>query len=218
MIKIKQEIRDWWNQNPCSPKDRYITHPWILRYFDEGRGKKMLEVGCGIGEDSFQFVLHGADITSLDISSISLKKAKMLFKRFGVKGKFKLGDAENLPFEDETFEFIYSYGVLHHTPNTHIAINEIYRVLKPKGKILIMLYNKNSFFNLMHNIQEMEGTNSPEEPCPIVQCFSKKEIKEMFSMFSEITITTENIGRLSRFLPNFINNNFGWFMIIRGLK
>jgi len=96
-----KRIREFWNNNPCNPVGRYDIHPWLLDYFHEGKDKKMLEIGCGLGEDSSRFLAVGSDVVSLDMSSNSIKIA-----RFKIKGKFVLADAENLPIKRI---FIFSF-------------------------------------------------------------------------------------------------------------
>jgi ubiquinone/menaquinone biosynthesis C-methylase UbiE len=122
--------------------------PHIIEFtdFKAQKNKNVLEVGSGPGNDSSMFARAGANVTALDLSPRNIQAARKRFKTLQVPGKFLNGDAENLPFLDNTFDFIYSHGVLHHTPNTDRTIQEIYRVLKPGGQALIYLYHKNSAY------------------------------------------------------------------------
>jgi ubiquinone/menaquinone biosynthesis C-methylase UbiE len=119
--------------------------PQIPRFvkFEKYKGLKILEVGCGIGTDLTNFAKSN-DAVGIDISKESLKLAKENFKLHDLKGKFIHASATKLPFKDKAFDLIYSCGVLHHIPNIINAVSEIHRVLKPKGKIIILLYNLKS--------------------------------------------------------------------------
>ena len=108
---------------------------------------KVLEIGSGAGAHSSLFCMKGGDVTALDIT---LDRAHATSKKLNVldesKNSFAIhADAEKLPFDDDYFDIVYSNGVLHHTHDTQRAVNEVYRVLKPKGKAVIMLYAKHSF-------------------------------------------------------------------------
>src|SRR5713101_1285301 len=159
----KKRIQSYWSQNPQGSKrvplreekeffasyekHRYEVEPLIPRIaeFEMSRGKHVLEVGCGVGTDLRQFAKNGALITGLDISPRSAKLAALSLHLFGLEGDIVVGDAESLPFKDEAFDQAYSYGVLHHTPHTFRAIQEVYRVLKIPGGATVMLYHKYSF-------------------------------------------------------------------------
>lgn len=111
----------------------------------EVRGLKILEVGSGGGGHSALFKLHGADVTAIDITAErAVSTAKMLSLLPGDSGLSLHADAENLPFQSDTFDIVYSNGVIHHSENTEKCVSEIYRVLKPGGRAIIMLYAKPS--------------------------------------------------------------------------
>ncbi|MBC8043267.1 MAG: class I SAM-dependent methyltransferase, partial [Rhizobacter sp.] len=160
---LKSDVHDYWNQNPCGTqftelgrgskafydeveRFRYATQPFMSRLcgFDNFAGKRLLEIGCGLGTDLLQFARAGAITTGVDLTEESVALAKKRFELYGVPGDFQVADAEKLPFAADSFDAVYSFGVLHHTPDTQKAIDEVYRVLKPGGKIVIMLYHKQS--------------------------------------------------------------------------
>lgn len=124
-----------------------VYSPWLrsVARFDQYGGKRMLEVGCGMGTDLLQYARGGAYVTGIDLTLRHLELAAQRFRFFHQQGVFINADAENLPFPDATFDFAFTNGVLHHTPDTQGAINEIHRVLKPGGEALILLYHRNSF-------------------------------------------------------------------------
>jgi SAM-dependent methyltransferase len=106
---------------------------------------KVLEIGCGLGTDGAQFAKAGADYTGIDLTKASIALAKKRFELAGLKGEFRVSDAENLDFADVTFDVVYSHGVLHHTPDTAKAVREIHRILKPGGRAMVMLYHRGSY-------------------------------------------------------------------------
>src|SRR5581483_5588066 len=128
-------------------RHRYgVYGPWMPKVmeFDQHRGKKLLEIGAGLGTDHVQFAKNGALTTDLDLSSGHLEHAKRNMALRGLEGEFIHGDAESMPFEDEAFDVVYSNGVIHHTPNTQRVVDEMYRVLKPGGRVIVMVYAENS--------------------------------------------------------------------------
>jgi SAM-dependent methyltransferase len=116
------------------------------RIFDYARyrGAKILEVGCGMGCMAGHWAEHGADVTAIDINPVAIEKTRRRFEIFGYSGDIREVDGEALPFADATFDFVFSWGVIHHTPGIGRAAREMYRVLKPGGKMALMLYNRES--------------------------------------------------------------------------
>ena len=112
--------------------------------YERFRGKRVLEIGCGMGCMASQWASHGADITAVDLNPVAIEKTIRRFELFGLKGDIREVDAETLPFADATFDLVYSWGVIHHTPGIEQAAREMFRVLKPGGRLALMLYNRNS--------------------------------------------------------------------------
>jgi ubiquinone/menaquinone biosynthesis C-methylase UbiE len=113
--------------------------------FAEQKGKKVLEIGCGNGADGVMFAQAGAEYTGVDLTEAAVEATRIHFQVMGLKGTFQIENAERLSFPDESFDFVYSHGVLHHTPHPENAFSELRRVLKPGGKAVLMLYHKHSF-------------------------------------------------------------------------
>jgi SAM-dependent methyltransferase len=113
--------------------------------FAGSRGKQVLEIGCGNGADGAMFALNGASYTGVDLTQTAVEATRRHFWSLGLTGKFQVENAEALSFEGESFDIVYSYGVLHHTPHPSRGIQEVWRVLKPGGRAIVMLYNKRSF-------------------------------------------------------------------------
>ncbi len=161
---LKERVRAFWQANPCGVKfadappgtrkfyelveaHRY-TKEWhipIAADFESARGLKVLEIGCGLGTDGAQFAQAGADYTGVDLTEAAVELARRRFEMFGIPGEFQTADAEQLQFADNTFDLVYSHGVLHHTPETEKAIGEIHRVLRPGGRAVVMLYHRDSY-------------------------------------------------------------------------
>ncbi|MDQ1639850.1 MAG: hypothetical protein QOF62_3189 [Pyrinomonadaceae bacterium] len=161
---LKERVRAFWQANPCGVKfadaepgsRRFYELVEAHRYAKEwhipaaadfagARGLKVLEIGCGLGTDGAQFSKAGADYTGVDLTEAAVEFARKRFALFDLPGKFQTADAENLEFADESFDVVYSHGVLHHTPDTVRAIREIHRVLRPGGRAIVMLYHRDSY-------------------------------------------------------------------------
>jgi len=128
-------------------EQRYRTewHIPLLVPFAEAKGHTVLEIGTGNGADGAMFAMNGANYTGVDLTETALQATRRHFDVLGLHGRFQRENAEKLSFPDESFDWVYSHGVLHHTPNPQSAINEVWRVLKPNGRAIIMLYHKRSF-------------------------------------------------------------------------
>lgn len=161
---LKERVRAFWQANPCGVKfadaepgsrrfyelveaHRY-TKEWHIPQaanFAATRGLKVLEIGCGLGTDGAQFAEAGADYTGVDLTEAAVELARKRFELFDLSGQFQTADAEKLPFADNSFDLVYSHGVLHHTPDTRKAIQEVHRALRPGGRAVVMLYHRGSY-------------------------------------------------------------------------
>jgi SAM-dependent methyltransferase len=161
---LKERVRDFWQANPCGTKfadappgtrafyERVEAHRYAKEWhipaaagFTSARGLRVLEIGCGLGTDGAQFARAGANYTGVDLTEAAVSLARRNFELQNLAGEFRTADAENLDFADETFDLVYSHGVLHHTPDTARAIREVHRVLKPSGRAVVMLYHRDSY-------------------------------------------------------------------------
>jgi SAM-dependent methyltransferase len=161
---LKERVRAFWQAHPCGTKfsdaeigtreffERVEAHRYAKEWhipaaanFAAARGLRVLEIGCGLGIDGAQFALAGADYTGIDLTNASIELARKRFELAGLRGEFRIADAEQLDFPDNAFDLVYSHGVLHHTPDTARAVREIHRVLKPGGRAIVMLYHRGSY-------------------------------------------------------------------------
>lgn len=127
-------------------QERYNHQSHILEILSkiDWRTKRVLEVGTGVGTDARKIIKYGADYTGVNIDQGSAKATAKAFDVFRLKGKVIECSATELCFEDECFDIVYSFGVLHHIPEVGKSVSEIYRILKPGGELIIMLYNRAS--------------------------------------------------------------------------
>lgn len=162
-VELKGRVRRFWDNQPCGVRHgeappgtkgfyeaveahRYEAefHIPAVAEFTQHRNERVLEIGGGLGTDGRQFARNGARYVDADLSGNSLSLARQGFLLERLTGGFTQTDAESLPFASETFDLVYSHGVLHHTPDTERAIGEVFRVLKRGGKAIIMLYARES--------------------------------------------------------------------------
>ena len=163
-LASKTAVADFWNAEPCGTRylgeksefeaharARYQLEPHIHGFagFASARGLRVLEVGVGMGADYEQWLKTGAIATGVDLSPVSLERAQRRCELAGLLPDLRLSDAEDLPFTSNTFDVVYSYGVMHHSPDTAKCLNEAWRVLKPGGEARIMLYHHVSLTGIM---------------------------------------------------------------------
>lgn len=151
--ELKKSVKAHWEDETCGTrygdeieKARYELEPFILGFADfcGAKGKKVLEIGVGAGVDFYNWIAAGAHATGVDLTDAAIKITHERLEKKKINSeKYKLltADAENLPFKDNEFDLVYSWGVLHHTPDTVHAFKEAFRVLKPGGSLKAMIYH-----------------------------------------------------------------------------
>jgi 2-polyprenyl-3-methyl-5-hydroxy-6-metoxy-1,4-benzoquinol methylase len=198
MSNIESKIVDYWNQQPCNIKHskhevgteeyfnevsakRYRVEPHILDFagFHLWRGRRVLEIGCGIGSDAEQFARHGADYVGIDISDESINLCRRRFRVQDVHGEFHRGSVTDLEFLKHLgkFDLVYSYGVLHHFPSMDQHLANIAKVLEPGGELRFMVYARNSWKYAM--IQKGLDQFEAQADCPYAEAYTKEEITEL---------------------------------------
>jgi len=166
---IEADIKDFWQSNPCGAKlvgdltaeerreyedffarydeYRYRKEPHILTNLDkiDISGKRVLEIGLGQGADAEALVRRGAIYSGIDLTEESVKRVKMRFELKDLEfEKIEQASALEIPFADNSFDVVFSHGVLHHIPEVKTASREIARILRPGGELVSMLYAKRS--------------------------------------------------------------------------
>jgi SAM-dependent methyltransferase len=124
--------------------------------YERYQGKKVLEIGCGMGTMIMNWAQHGAEVTGVDLNPVAIAQTRRRFEVFGLTGVIQEMDANALRFDDASFDYVYSWGVLHHSPNLNKSLLELLRVLRPGGEYGIMLYNRASIYS-WYLIRYLEG-------------------------------------------------------------
>jgi SAM-dependent methyltransferase len=164
MTSVLEDVRTFWDANPCQSDlshaddrrryfqeisdNRYGRREWhvpIVAQFRAFQGKDVLEIGCGVATDGLEFARSGANYVGVDLTPHAIELAKERFRLFEAPGRFEIANAEQgLPFPDGSFDHVYSFGVIHHSPAPEKIVREIHRVLRKGGTFTVMLYNRSS--------------------------------------------------------------------------
>src|SRR5437868_12330496 len=263
----KLRAREQWGKDPCGAihgrkhdldtreffdaveHHRYQEYaPWMpeVMGFDEFAGAQLLEIGCGMGTDLLQFARGGAKVTGTDLTPRSIEISRQHLALYGESGNFAIADCETLPFADDSFDVVYSNGVLHHTPDTAGAVLEIHRVLRPGGLARVMLYHRGSFAYWSQVIvrygvlrgEFLRGKSAADIMSryvefnagggwPLVKVYSRREARELFSMFREVKVQVEQLIEselflLGRLIPRNVfrrlQKSVGWNVIVSARK
>jgi ubiquinone/menaquinone biosynthesis C-methylase UbiE len=208
-----ERVKEFWDRRPCnirhSPKPvgtreyfdevearKYFVEPHIPRFaqFERWRGKKVLEIGCGIGTDTINFARHGAWVTAVELSERSLEIAQKRAEVYGLSDRirFYLGNAEELSrfVPVEPYDLIYSFGVIHHTPHPERVIAEmrhyalsgttvkvmVYHRYSWKVLWILLTYGKGQFWRLAELVAQY---SEAQTGCPVTYTFTKREIRDL---------------------------------------
>ena len=206
---------------------RYRTHYHLPELFASllGGGQSLLEIGCGIGVDSIQLAKRGYAVTAVDLTENALTVARQFAASRGVSIDFRPGNAERLDFPGQSFDAVYSFGVLHHTPDIERSVAEVYRVLRPGGTAYVMLYHRDSLVNLVHRALRLpyESPTDRKDHCPVVYTFSRGGARKLFRAFSSVEVHSEypftyGFGPLTTKLPPAarrpLGRAIGWHLMI----
>ena len=210
---------------------RYETHYHLRDLFASLAGSegRLLEIGCGIGVDSIQLAGCGFEVTGVDLTESALEVAREFAVRREVSIDFEQGNAEDLAFPDQSFDAVYSFGVLHHTPDIEKAVSEVHRVLRPGGTAYVMLYHRYSLVHLVHQALRLpyESPRNRDDHCPVVYTFNRKGVRSLFSAFSAVSVEvaypfTYGFGPLATRLPLSIRRplgrGIGWHLMVTAVR
>jgi glycosyltransferase involved in cell wall biosynthesis/ubiquinone/menaquinone biosynthesis C-methylase UbiE len=259
----KEQVQDQWNDNPVGTHYAKVTEPhtrqwfeeveahrygeygpWMpsLMEFDRHPGQDVLEIGGGIGTDLSRFARHGAQVTDLDLSAGHLALAQENFTLRQLQGRFVHHDAERLPFDDACFDLVYSNGVLHHTPNTRRVVDEIRRVLKPGGRVIVMMYAEQSLhywrelvwrlglerdmlkYHSMGEIMSRSVEISQNDARPLVKVYTAARLRKLFDGFDGRVVYKRQLmagevpGWLKWMPLDLAGRLMGWNVIIKATK
>ena len=206
---------------------RYRSHRHLPGWIASMRpGSQVLEIGCGIGLDSARMAQHGLRVTAVDLTVVGPATASRRAHERHLDATYLCSDAEHLPFPDAAFDYVYSFGVMHHAPDTQRCVDEAYRVLRPGGQALIMLYHRHSLNEAVHRMLRVPFEER-DELCPVVRRYTVSEIHAMFSRFSKVEVRAdfvfgEGYGSLFRWTPlpvyRLLSHWLGWHLMIRATR
>lgn len=207
------DVKNFWEKAPCNSRwstapegslqwSRDITtrkkivepHIWKHAEFAKWKGKNVLEIGCGVGTQTLEFLKAGARVDAIDLSSKSVRltysRCKAEYEQLGISSHFDIGlevficnAEENLPVchDPRGYDLIYAFGVLHHSPNPRKIIELAYSRLKSGGEFRLMLYAKWSIKHLLRHQPEAQAG------CPIVRWYTGDDVRNLLSPYFEIT-------------------------------
>jgi SAM-dependent methyltransferase len=218
MASDKKAVEAFWDEASCGEdlylqnqqqdgyveqaRRRYELEPIIEEFaeFESARGSKVLEIGVGLGADHQRFAQAGAYLTGIDLTARAVAHTRRRLALFNHESALSTGDAENLEFVSDTFDSVYSWGVLHHSPDTRRAISEVHRVLRPGGVARIMIYHKWSLVGYMLWMRyalfrlrpwmTLTQVYSRYLESPGTKAYSQREARDMFAAFSSVQIRT----------------------------
>jgi ubiquinone/menaquinone biosynthesis C-methylase UbiE len=258
----KEEVREFWNADPCGTRylegnqdfdaharARYALEPFIFNFADFHRalGLRVLEIGVGMGADYLQWLKAGADAIGVDLSPTSVERASQRCAMAGFKPNLRVADAEQLPFADNSFDVVYSYGVMHHSPNTEQCVREAFRVLKPGGEARIMIYHHPSLTGAMLWLRyglitgkSLRQSVFDHLESPGTKSYTKQEAQQLMAGFHDVKMRIEfSPGDLllhqpsqkfqsafyrlvwklfPRFLIQRVGRRWGLFLLVTGSK
>lgn len=233
----KSDVKAFWETEACGERYgaeqdrlRYQIEPEILDFadFDSSAGKGVLEIGVGMGADFLRWVRAGAEATGVDLTERAVELTRQRLASEGQQADVRVADAESLPFADGQFDIVYSWGVLHHTPDPARALAEAQRVLAPGGQLKVMLYHRHSwvalaawarfcllrgrpFATLRDAVAQVESAGT--------QAFTCEEIVVMLARMVGLSVKprlTHWDRRCVPVLSSLLGHRFGWFLLIQG--
>lgn len=247
-VDWKARAIEQWTEDPCGPAANSTTlllqarreyAPWMASVLDYvgARNLDVLDVGCGQGIDLCEYALAGARATGIDLTPRHLELARSHLAELGLVADVVQGDAEQLPFSNDSFDRVCSNGVLHHTPNMLLALHEIRRVLRPGGLATVIVYNRNSWHFWGHLVLEqalLRGKLLRERSMtgvlhgvehgggrPLVRVYSTRQVRSMMEAAGLRNVTT-NVSafrkRESRLGALFGAAGHGWYIVGQGMK
>lgn len=247
------DVKNFWDKRPCNinhssksigtkeyfdevEKKKFFVEPHIKTFseFELWRGKKVLEIGCGLATAGINFARCGASYTGVELSKETLDLAKKRFEVYGFGGSFYRGNAEELSsfLPKQKYDLVYSWGVIHHTPHPKKIIKQIKKYIRVGGILKIMLYASDSWKNYMINA----GLDQPEAQygCPIALTYTEEDVVDLLGKdFKILSIKKDHIfpyqidpykmgmyikqpwfENMPNEMFNVLEKNLGWHLLI----
>ena len=255
-------VRDFWDEASCGGElllksrdrqgyqaqsaERYRLEPYIEGFagFEGCRGLEVLEIGVGLGADHQRFAEAGANLTGIDLTKRAIDHTRQRLELFGYSSRLLVGNAEALPFADSSFDVVYSWGVIHHSPDTEAAAKEILRVLRPGGRFAVMIYYRYSLVGLMlwlrYGPKSLDRVYAEHLESPGTKAYTIDQAKALFAGADHVVACTvlthgdllesgagqQHQGRLlsfarkiwPRWLLRRLARRNGLFLLISGIK
>jgi len=240
----KDAVRSFWEARPCggahasaepgtaayfaeveAARDR--LEPFIPAFaeFDRWAGHRVLEAGVGLGTDFVRFARAGADLHGVDLTEESVRLVRRRLELEGLDADVRVADVERLPYPDASFDLVYSWGVLHHTPDPPAAVAEVRRLVRPGGEARIMLYARHSWvaaglwarYALLRGRpwRSLGDVVAAHMESPGTRAYTDAELRRLFAAFAEVELehfVTPYDRRVARGLAGLRGGRYGWFV------
>lgn len=223
--------KDWFEQ---IEQHRYRVEPYIhsIAEFTRHHGKRVLEVGVGAGSDHLQWARAGAECYGVDLTRRAIEITQARFDLYGFKTNLRQIDAEILPFPDDSFDVVYSWGVIHHAEHPEQIVQEVRRVLKPSGLFIGMLYGRHSLVAVKLWVKHALLRGRPWRTLSDViwhhmesigtKAYTLSELQTVFREFRSVELTPLQTiydqSHLPVWLCGLVPSRFGWFIAVRASK
>lgn len=196
---------EWYNS---ITQHRYAVAPHVKEHlpFCEFAARQVLEIGCGAGTDLCEFARNGALVAGVDITDTAVELTNTRFKAEGLPGSALKYDGRKLPFPDNSFDLVYSWGVLHHTPWMEDICSDAHRVLKSGGRLILMLYHRHSLlyyysilylryvkggFSDLGRSEALSRFSEFREGCPFTRVYAEAEAQSLLWYFNSVTAAAD---------------------------
>jgi ubiquinone/menaquinone biosynthesis C-methylase UbiE len=214
-VELKREVADFWDRSSCGEvyatgdselaryeaqsRSRYQLEPYLPRFarFEEAAGRDVLEIGVGMGADHVELARsRPRTLSGVDLTPRAVEHARRRLGLYALHSELQVADAEKLPFDADRFDLVYSWGVLHHTPDTRRAIDEVHRVLRPGGCARIMIYHKHALTGYLLWVRyallrgrpwrSLDDVYWHHLESPGTKAYTVAEARELFAKFREV--------------------------------
>ncbi|RPI49037.1 MAG: class I SAM-dependent methyltransferase [Acidobacteria bacterium] len=252
-----RQVRNYWERNPVAA--RAVPHelgsPDYFAYYDSLReanespsfsaalheyadfaGKRVLDVGSGNGYVLSRYAAAGARTVGIDLTETAVDLCRRRFRLMRLCGHFIVGNAESLPFENGSFDCVCSMGVLHHTPETGRAVRELFRVLRPGGRLIVMFYHRDSLqyrlkfpimkwlrgISIQESVNRVDGIGNPKG-----DVYSRAELTGLLDGFANLELYAgvlpwHKLRWVARIVPApmkaSLERQWGWFLYAKGIR
>jgi ubiquinone/menaquinone biosynthesis C-methylase UbiE len=251
---MNNDVQEFWEQEACGTgnaivgerdactkewfeqieQHRYRVEPYIhsIAQFTRHHGKRVLEVGVGAGSDHLQWARAGAECYGVDLTRRAIETTQARFDLYGFKTNLRQIDAEILPFPDDSFDVVYSWGVIHHAEHPEQIVQEVRRVLKPSGLFIGMLYGRHSLVAAKLWVKYALLRGRPwrtlsdviwhHMESPGTKAYTLGELRTVFTEFRSVELTplqtVYDQSRLPAWLCGLVPSRYGWFIAVRAIK